>query len=157
MIETPIISSIFSPLASFEERIVTQAAVCSCTFIEPRPPRLHQGLVLCFELSLLLFCLNQDNLEAVEFLDEGQSFLELSFTLGDLKGPLQQLQRTVALDILLSRTERLIRVQQRHRLRKRKQKHQRKTGFICFIYKGISSQISHLPPCCSSGPAHNHI
>lgn len=82
-------SPIFSPLTSLEQRVVTQATMSSCRFIELRPPRLDQVLRLYAAPVLLVSWLNQDDLETVELLDEGQRFLELSLALGNLQETLQ--------------------------------------------------------------------
>lgn len=79
----------FSPLTSFKERIVTQATVSSCRFIELRPPRLDQRLCLYATLALLVTWLNQHDLQTVELLDEGKRFLELSLALRNLQRAVQ--------------------------------------------------------------------
>lgn len=71
---------------------------------------------------LLSTWLNQDDLETVELLDEGQRFLKLSLALRDLQGAVQKLQSVLALDVLLSRTQGLVRIEQSLGLTKGKKK-----------------------------------
>lgn len=66
--------------------------------------------------------LNQDDLETVELLDEGQYFPQLSLALGNLHGAVQQLQGILALDVLLSGTQFLVRIEQSLRLTEGKKK-----------------------------------
>lgn len=111
---------VFSPLLPFEQRVATQTAVSRFWFVAPRPPRLNHRLHFGAVFLLLLTRLNKDNLQTVELLDEGQSFLQLSLTLRDLQGAAKQLHRTLALDVPLSRTQVLMWIQQSLRLRKQK-------------------------------------
>ncbi|TNN64773.1 hypothetical protein EYF80_024968 [Liparis tanakae] len=96
------------------------AVFLSCD--ELRPPRLHQRLRLQVVPVLLSTRLNQDDLETVELLDEGQRFLKLSLALRNLQRAVQKLQSVLALDVLLSRTQGLVRIQQSLGLTKGKRK-----------------------------------
>lgn len=98
------------PLPPFKKRVVAQATVSRCWFVELWPAALHQRLRLHPAILLLVTGLHQDNPDSVELLDESQGFLDLRLTLGYLQRAVQQLHCVLPLDVPLSRTQGLVRI-----------------------------------------------
>lgn len=103
--------TVLLPFPAFKKRVVAQATVSGCRFVELWPAALHQRLRRLHPAVLLLVTgLHQDNPDSVELLDESQGFLELRLALGYLQRAVQQLHRVLPLDVPLSRAQGLVRI-----------------------------------------------
>ncbi len=90
---------LLSPLVSFEQRVLTQTAVCGRRLVEARPAAALLGVLLL----------------VVELLYEAEDVLQLALALGELQTGAQQTDGGVTLLLFLRAAQRLRRVRQNRR------------------------------------------